>query len=146
MAVQNRTNNAIHPFIIGGDAVADDDGILLRDAGRTAVLANLTLLARVPATRKWVPFTDETATDGTQLPIGILISGPVAAASLAAADVTGQVILRTNAIFNRGMLVIEASKTLNTVITTADMTVADFLISVGLVPQYTQNMTELENA
>jgi hypothetical protein len=146
MAVQTRQNNTLNPFIIGGDPVADDDGILLTDGARTAVMANYTLLCRVPATRKWVPFTDETATDGTELPLGILMSGPVAAASLAAGDVTGQVILRTGARFDRGQLVIENSKTLNTVIVSEKTTVSDFLIQVGLVPEYTQNLSELENA
>jgi hypothetical protein len=146
MAIENRTDNTLNPFIIGGDASADDDGVIFKDAGRTAVLAQYTLLSRIPGTRKWIPFTDETATDGTEKPIGILMSGPITAALIAAADVPGQVILRTNARFDRGQIVIENSKTLNTVIATEDVTVADYLIGVGLVPEYTQNLSELENS
>lgn len=145
MAIENRTDNTLNPFVIGGDPVAQDNETLLKDAGRSAVLANRTLLSRVPGTRKWVPFTDETATDGTEKPQGILMSGPITAAALAAADVTGQVILRVGR-FDAGQIVIENSKTLNTVITSEDVTVADYLIGMGLVPESTQNLSELENS
>jgi hypothetical protein len=146
MVVQNRQDNTYAPFIIGGEAVADDDGVITQDAGRTTVLAKYTLLSRTPADKKWIPFTDETAVDGTQLPIGVLISDDIAAADIVAGDVGNHIILRSKAIFDRGQLVIENSKTLDTVITSETMTVSDWLISVGLVPEYTTNISELENS
>jgi hypothetical protein len=146
MAIENRSDNTLNPFIIGGDPSADDDGVILTDGARSAVMAQYTLLSRVPASRKWVPFTDETATDGTEKPQGILMSGPITAAAIAAADVTGQVILRTGARFDRAQLVIENSKTLNTVIASEDVIVADYLVGKGLVPEYTQSLSELENS
>jgi hypothetical protein len=146
MGIENRQDNELNPFIIGGEPMADDDGVIFTDAGRTEVLEQYTLLSRIPASRKWTPFTDETATDGTEKPLGILMSGPITAAAIAAGDVTGQVILRTGARFDRGQIVIENSKTLNTVIASEDVIVADYLIGVGLVPEYTQNLSELENS
>jgi hypothetical protein len=87
MAVQVRQNFESIPFILSGSAYHKEAAIILTDGSRAAVLAPLTLMARVSASGKWTPWGDPTATDGTAIPKGIYVGDEITAAALVAADV-----------------------------------------------------------
>lgn len=150
MSVQNFLNNDVRTFILAGMALVRDDQILLQDAGRGAVpLATFTLMAKVAATGKWVPFTDETAVDGTALPQGIFFGDPITGADIVAGDVADVSILEGEALFDVTRLIIENSKLLTTVIAAATVnarTVADQLAYRGLYAEDTVNIGGFENA
>ena len=135
MSVQNRTDNQIPVFELAGDPKRDDSATLAQDGARSEPLAKNTLLVLDPATDKWEPFTDETAVDGTELPRGILASDDVPAADLVAGDVENVVVTRADLIFNENQLIIENSKTLATVITSATCSVRSWLIGLGLISE-----------
>jgi hypothetical protein len=154
MAVQGRSNIDTRPFITYTlNAVRKDQEILLTDAGRTTPLASRTLMAKVAASGKWVPFTDETATDGTGIPQGIYdpegVRGDIAAADIAAGDVADVPIVIYGAIFDKDRLVIENSKTLGTVIgatTVQARTVSDVLRERALIAEDQISVSLYENA
>ena len=73
MAVQTSIDNSNIPFVLSGNALSRDDQVILQDAGRAAVLAPFTLMAKIAASQKWVPFTSEVATNGTAIVQGIYI-------------------------------------------------------------------------
>ena len=145
MSVQVRVNTDITPFYLSGGALYDDNSTVLQDAGRSGNMVFGTVMSKNPATNKWVPFTDETAVDGTQLPLGILLE-TLTEADIQAGDITGVNILRAGIIVDRAKLVVENSKTLATVITSADMRVDDFLSSQGIRTATTVDTTGYENA
>ena len=92
-AIQSSQVDSVQPFKIGGFPFVKDAEILLTDAARTVPLAQYTVMAQIAATRKWVPWTTVTATDGSAIPLGILLTdGGFTAAQLAAGDVTGAMI------------------------------------------------------
>jgi len=152
--VQVRTDLDTRPFILEElpSCKRIDKAIILQDAGRTTDLLSRTLMGKIAATGKWVPFTDETATDGTALPAGIYDPegelGDILAADLVAGDVVDVPIIIFGALFDDEKLVIENSKTLDTVIgatTIQAQTVADALIKNSLVPQSTISGSRFEN-
>lgn len=134
--VQSRTNNSNVPFIRGGNGYSEDDLTILQNVGRTVDLVFGTVMAKVAASQIWVPFTDETATDGSAIPQGIYIGEDIAAADLVAGNVTDAVILiGGRCVVDADEITIENSKTLGTVITvgTTDLrTVKDHLEDVGI--------------
>lgn len=150
MSVQVRSDNSTVPFVrYSYPLVKDQDAILLTDAGRTVDLAPHTLMAKVAASQKWVPFTDETATDGTAIPQGIYQGDAIPFADIVAGDVLDRQIIRAGSIVDEDQLIIENSKTLETVITvgTTDLrTVRDHLTAMLLVPRETINASDFENA
>ena len=149
MSVQAESNNSSVPFIrLANPAVIDEEAVLSQDAGRTTVLASKTLMAKIAATQKWEPFTDETATDGTALPQGIYVGPDITAAALVAGDVVDNQILVGAALIDANQLVIENSKTLDTVINAtggADniniKTVRDYLADKGLFVEDTTDIS-----
>jgi hypothetical protein len=109
-------------------------------------------MSKVAASQKWVPFTDETATDGTAIPQGIFLGDDVPAADLVAGDVVDQSILVGNALYDLAQLVIENSKLLTTVILAtggADnvftQVVSDYLENKGLFAESTVDIAGFEN-
>ena len=152
MSVQASSNNNSVPFIrFANPAVIDEEAVLSQDAGRSAVLASKTLMAKIAATQKWEPFTDETATDGTALPQGIYVGPDIAAADLVAGDVVDNQILVGAALIDANQLVIENSKTLDTVINAtggADniniKTVRDYLADKGLFVEDTTDISDFQ--
>lgn len=124
MSVQTSNNISSVPFIReeSPSAVSRTNQVIAQDAGRTAVLAPYTLMAKIAASGKWVPFTNEAATDGSAIPQGIYIGNEIAAATLVAGDVSNVEIAEGNFIYTKDLLVIENSKTLDTVITGATLT------------------------
>lgn len=114
MAVQTRLDVSNVPFIRNGTALVKY-GTIVQDAGRSGDLVANTVLSYDPATAKWHPFTDETATDGTQFPKGINVH-TITEAAIAAGDVADVAIWVKGEIVDSGQLVIENSLTLATVI------------------------------
>jgi len=150
MTVQSRVDNTNFPFILSGSALKKGGQVLLQDAGRAIPLAFGTLMAKVAASGKWVPFTDETATNGAAIPQGIYVGEEIAAADIVAGDIPDlEIIIGGGAItVDSQQVVIESSKLLTTVITvgTTDLrTVEDHMKNVGIFFELTIDIDELEN-
>lgn len=150
MSVQNFINVSNTPFILSGAGVSRDDQILLTDAGRTTPLLQFTLLAKVAATQKWVPFTSEVATNGTAIPQGIYLGDDIAAADIVAGDIPDLfVLVGKDVTVDVDQIIIENAKTLDTVITvgTTDLrTVRDHLANRGIFTEETVDVSGFENA
>lgn len=150
MSVQTSQNNNLVPFIRSGNTLAKQNETLLQDAGRAIPLAPFTLMSKVAASQKWVPYTDETAVNGTAIPQGIYLGASITAADIVAGDVEDLQILVGGAActVDKNQLVIENSKLLTTVITvgTTDLrTVEDHLKNVGIFVEDTIDISEFEN-
>lgn len=116
MSVQTRQDNVNFPFIRAGTTYTKESQTVVQDAGRSGAMAKNTVMAYDPATSKWNSFTDETATDGTQFPRGILLA-TLSEAEIKAGDVVNVPILVGGCCtVDLDLLVIENSKTLATVI------------------------------
>jgi hypothetical protein len=150
MTQQARLDLDNTPFIFGGLAVSKQSETLLQDAGRSTDLAPLTLLAKVAASGKLVPFTNETATDGSAHPYGVYLGPAIPSADIVAGDVENLEVLVGSAVeVDLNKLVIENSKLLTTVITvgTTDLrTVEDHLATRGIFMQDTVDISEVENS
>lgn len=139
MSVETRVNYTNYPFVLWGNPAIKEAETFEQDAGRSGALAKYTLLAYDSANAKWQVFKDETATDGTQFPKGICMAD-LTEAEIKAGDVANVPVLVANAHFDKNQLVIEASKTLATVINVpagTNTTVEDELIKIGLIPEDT---------
>jgi len=154
MAVQNRLDIDTRPMILEElpSCKRLDRAVIAQDAGRADPLLSRTLMAKIAATGKWVSYTDETATDGTAFPAGIYDPerslGDIAAADIVAGDVNDVPIIIFGALFDDEKLIIENSKTLDTVIgagTVQAQTVADALIKRSLIPQSAISGSQPEN-
>lgn len=153
MAVQVRGDLDTRNFILKTyPATRRDQATIAQDAGRTTTLEPFTLMAKVSATQKWVPFTSETAVDGSAIPQGIYLGEQILAATLVAGDVEDVPILENGADFDEALLIIENSKTLDTVIATSDATnvyskktVRDYLADKMLIAVDTISISEKEN-
>lgn len=146
MAVQRSTDLTNKPFILMGPGMSKAQEVVVQDAGRSTAMAIFTLMSYDPATAKWHPFTDETATDGTQFPRGILMKS-LTAAEIVAGDVADVPILVGDAIVDQNQVVIENSKTLATVINAPaglNITVEENLRTIGIFCQDTIDITAPE--
>ena len=145
MAIQNSANLSNLPFVIGTEkAYTKDAEVVVQDAGRgTTAMAIYTLMIQDPATEKWNSFTDETATDGTELPQGILMKA-LTAAEIVAGDVVDVPILIKGTV-DEQQLVIENSKTLATEITSQQLTVERYLGGAGIYVRDTTAIDGFEN-
>ena len=150
MAVQASRDNQNFEIVLSGISLVSEAETLLQDAGRATPLVYGTLMAKVAASQKWVPFTDETAVDGSAIPQGVYLGADITAAALVAGDVVDRPILEGGALtIDVQQLVIENSKLLTTVITvgTTDLrTVRDHLMAKGIFTESTVDITDLENA
>jgi len=150
MSVEVRNDVSNVPFIRMGmpAAVQREAETVAQDAGRTSDMVAKTLMSYDPAAGKWVPFTDETGTDGTQFPRGVLLK-TLAEADIVAGDIDNVPILVGACILDRDQLVIENSKTLATVINSpagVNITVEDHLRTLGLYMESTVDVDGLENS
>ena len=152
MTVQVSLNNDNSPFILAGRALTEGAETIAQDAGRAVPLAFGTLMAKVAVSRKWVPFTNEAALDGTAIPQGVYVGPEIAAADLVAGDVVdAPILVGGSVIIDKDQLVIENSKTLNTVITiggtgnTDLRTVKDRLKGMGIFVQDVNSISGFEN-
>jgi hypothetical protein len=83
--------------------------------------------------------TAGTGLDGSHLPAGIYRGGKILAASIAAADTSGEILLPGSIIVNENELVLENSLDLDTtVIPEAHMTIRAYLNKIGIFPQTTK--------
>lgn len=152
MQVQNSQNNSTVPFILNGTTLYKDNETLLQDGGRSGDLVFGTLLAKILTggnAGKWVPFTDETATDGSAIPVGIYVGGDIPEADIIAGDVAGlPILVGSNAIIDKSQLTIENSKTIDTVIATGTVnaqSVEEALANKGIYLSDTVAIDEFEN-
>lgn len=148
MTVQARTDISNIPFLRQGPALSIDDAVVAQDAGRTEDMVAKTLMAYDPTAEKWVPFTDETAADGTQFPKGIL-TRTIATADIVAGDVTGVAIFVGRMIIDGAQLVIENSKTLDTIVNVPaglNTSVKDLLKQIDIFTEATVDVDGFENS
>jgi len=111
MAKSSRVNIDLTGFILSGFPLLRT-GTLLTDAGRTEPLATYTVLSYITASKKWVPFTDVDAIDGTHRPRGIYIGPEIAAADIADGDVDlegDSIIVGGSFVYDKNKLVFENS-------------------------------------
>jgi hypothetical protein len=149
MSVQSSIDNRNIPFILTGIGITRGDATILQDAGRGSVaLVFGTLMAKIAATQKWVPFTDETATTGAANPQGVYVGAEITGAALVAGDVLDVPILVGDAVVDVNQLVIENSKTLDTIIGVTSVnarTVRDQLAFRGIFAEDTVAISDFEN-
>lgn len=150
MPVQAQSNITTVPFLRDGVAYEKSNEVLAQDAGRSGDMVVNTLMAQNPSTLKWEPFSDETATDGTQWPRGILRS-TYSEAAIKAGDISDVPIWigGKGLVIDDGQLVIESSKTLATVINVpagTNKTVETVLREIGIFVQVTQDIDAYQNA
>jgi hypothetical protein len=149
MAVQAQTNISTVSFLRDGVAYSKDNETLAQDAGRSTELAAYTLMAYNPTTAKWEPYTDNTATDGTQWPAGI-IKMAYSAADIAAGDIADVPIWvgGKGLVIDENQLVIENSLTLATIINeplNTNKSVETVLRERGIFTQVTQDVDAYQN-
>lgn len=149
MALQTRLDVDLTPLIRAGQSAVEQTAILFTDAGRSTPLVFGTLLAKIAATEKYEPFTDETATDGTALPSGIYIGPDIPAADIVAGDVLDIPVLVGNGVYiDENKVTIENSKLMSTVIGAATVnarTVKDQLRWGGIFTLDTVDISSFEN-
>ncbi len=119
--VQKSLNVDTRPFILEDfHTYRKDQETLFQDAGRGADLLSRTLMAKIAATGKVVPYTLETATNGTAIPFGVFdpegTFGDIPQQDIIDGDVEGLPIVMFGAAFDKDKLVIENAKTLDTII------------------------------
>lgn len=155
MGVQGRLNNDNTPFILRGTGFTKNNETLLTDGGRVGDLVQYTLLARLVATGKWVPFTSEVVVEtGASVPQGIYVGDDIAEADIQAGDVEQlSVLVGGNLTYDDTKLVIENGKLLTTPIkatTAVDnvivQTVEDFLEDKGMFADSVVDIASFENA
>jgi hypothetical protein len=149
MVVQSSSDLTNNPFVKFGTPGTDSRYPFKQDAGRSGALAQYTLLSFDSTNRKWVAFTDETATDGTAIPRAISFSSATEA-EIKAGDVSNFWVYYTGPFrFDESQLTIENSKTLNTVVdvpTNLKKTVRELLHDIDMIPVTTDAIDGAENA
>jgi len=90
MAVQSSQTNNSFPFILGGVGFIKDSQTILTDGSRTVPLKQYTVMSQIASTGKWAPWLNANLGNNTglQYPFGIYMGDDIAAATLAAGDVT----------------------------------------------------------
>lgn len=145
MPVQVKTDNLITDLIRSGNAAVKQSQTLKQDAGRSGDLVWATVMAKVSATQKWIPFTNEASTDGTAIPQGIYVGSDITEAVIIAGDVEDlEILVGAGVSIDQNLITIENSKTLLTVITvgTTDIrNVEDHLAEIGIFMQDTTEVS-----
>ena len=150
MAVGTSLDNNNTPFVLlANPGASDASATLLTDGARATDLLKHTLLAKISATGKYVPYTDIAAVDGAGLPAGIYMGEDIAFADIVAGDVVDlPVLVGGNAFFDKNQLVLENALTLVTVIggaTLHNQTVQDALEKIGLYAEDTINISSFQS-
>lgn len=154
MGVQNSSTVSTRSAVFRGFPMGlfENDAVILTNAGRTTPLLTNTVMARVVATGKFVPWTSITATDGTAIPCGVYVGPEITAAKIVAGDVNDCQILVGFAEVEEGKLVFENSRTLADVIASSDATnvynklrARDYLYFRGIVPRTVTTAGTVEN-
>lgn len=147
MQVQTRIDVDNTPLIIGGNPKAKESEVVAQDAGHTSDLVYGTLMSYNPTSQKWTPFANEAATNGTQIPTGIILA-KVLEADIVAGDVENIPILVGDAVINKDLLTIENAKLLTTIInvpTNLNKTVEEVLRWIGIFMSDVVDATSFEN-
>lgn len=148
MSVQARKDTSNKSFILDSSlSLSEDDAVFLQDGGRATPLLFGTLVAKIAASQKYVPYTDETAVNGTAVPAGVYIGADIPAADLVAGDVVDSIVLLGGgALIDENKLVIENGKLLTTVIgaTLEQRTVEDELNKRGIFVGASEDSTSFE--
>jgi hypothetical protein len=149
MAVQTSLEVTNVAFILHGQPLRKDNETVSQDAGRgSADMVAYTIMSYNPTSQEWVPFTDETASDGTQYPRGILMQ-TLDAADIVAGDVVDvPILVGGTVICDVEQITIENSKTLDTIINVPagfNTSVRDFLQMNGIFFEDTVDIDEFEN-
>lgn len=153
MSVQVQQDNNTEPFVLGGVSYSKDGQTILTDAGRTDPLLFGTVLAKVAASQKWVPLTSLTETTGESVAQGIYMGDTIAAATIAAGDVTnvGPILVGGGCAVDTDQIVLENSLTLDSVFSASDatnvyevITVRDQLARRGIFAEATVSIDEFE--
>lgn len=143
MAVQVKTDLSNKPFVLSLISLNKDAETVLQDAGRSGDMLIHTLMAFNPTSQKWVPFSNEAATNGEQFPRGILLK-TLTEAEIKAGDVLNVPIIVGEAIIDSAQLVIESAKTLDTVINVPvnfNTSVEEFLRGLNIYMEITVDTT-----
>ena len=148
--VQNRldiTNKSI--ILDDGLALTRDSIVIIQDAGRATPLLYGTLMAKIALSGKYTPFISEVAIDGTALPSAIYLGADIPAADLVAGDIADTThLLGGTVVVDENRIVIEAAKTLDTVIATGTVnakTVRDAINDRGIFLGASEDSTSFEN-
>ena len=142
MAFQSTTNYDTSSLILSGTDRKIGNATIVTDAGRTVDLLENTIMGFIPSTGKWTPFIG--ANLATTVNVGVYVGETIPAATIAAGDVTGALILVGSDILVReDMLVIdEDTTTLDTAVGTGDTaTTARYILSRAGI--YAQNSNTL---
>jgi hypothetical protein len=142
-APQFRVDQDVTPAIRLDDALVRDNETILTDGGRVVDLEQYTVMAR-NSTNKLVPLTSLTATDGTSIPTGLMAQS-VAAAEIAAGDVTGVALYVKIGRINEASIILENSLALDNVIVDRDQTIRDLLMQMGIYPEPGADVDRAEN-
>ena len=102
-------------FWMGESAKIHFEQTVTQDAQRSGDMVWGTVMAYDPAEQEWVPWTDETATDGTQWPAGILLD-TLAEADIQEGDVENVEILIGDQVLPIEQLTFENTLTKDTII------------------------------
>ncbi len=106
-----------------------------------------TVVALNPATNKWVALTDVTASDGTEFPRGVFIGDAITGAAIAAGDIADQLVMVSGpGTVDEDLLNFQNSIVLSDEITNLNITVRSALTSIGIAPEKTLYVSQLENA
>jgi hypothetical protein len=137
------------PFLLSGTPIKTTTSVIKQIAGHVGDLKQFTLMAKIGEggdAGKWLPFTDEAATDGTAIPQGIYVGADIAEASIQGGDISDvEILIGGNVMVAEEKLVIEAGKTLDTIIivgTTDKRTVRDHLQDAAITPRPTIYINE----
>ena len=99
-----------------------------------------------PATGIWIPFTDVTATDGTEMPRGVFMGEDIDPHVLAAGNVANQVMCIGGPVeFGSNAIVFHNSVALTDEITNQNITVEGALASIGIFIEAVEFISQLEN-
>lgn len=154
MGVQNSATVSTRSAVFRGFPMAlyENDAVLLTNAGRTTPLLTNTVLARVVATGKFVPWTSLTAVDGSAIPCAVYVGSDISAAAIVAGDVTGLQVLVGFAEVEEAKLVLENTRALADVIASSDATnvysklrARDYLYFKGIIPRTVSAAGSVEN-
>lgn len=147
MSVQAQRDISLHPLVLGGRCVTRRV-TLAQDGARSTALALGTVMAYNPTTTYWEPWTDETATDGTAHPCGIIYQ-TVTAAALVAGVVTNVTMIISDCLLNEDLVTFENSLTKATIVNipaNLNKSAEQCLLAFGLVLVDTIEGTSYEAA
>jgi hypothetical protein len=141
--VQTEQNLDNTPFLLSGTAIKTTSATIRQiDPHTEGDIKQFTVMSKNATTKKWEPFINEAAEDGTAIPQGIYVGADILQATVEAADVVNvEIVIGGNIMVAEEKLVLENSKTLDTIIVIGEVgspqderTVRDRLQSVGITP------------